>query len=140
MYAAYDKLSEPIKRLVEGLTAIHDGEPVYRGRFGYAARAEGFPRAEHPVVRTHPVTGRKALFVNRNFTTGIKGLNRLESDALLEMLYRHSETPEFQCRFRWQPGSVAFWDNRCAQHHAMWDYFPQRRHGFRVTVKGDRPF
>jgi taurine dioxygenase len=56
------------------------------------------------------------------------------------MLYRHAETPEFQCRFRWQPGSVAFWDNRCAQHHAMWDYFPQRRHGFRVTVKGDRPF
>jgi len=140
MYAAYDKLSPPIKRLVEGLTAIHDGEPVYRGRFGYAATEKGFPKAEHPVVRTHPVTGRKALFVNRNFTTGIKGLSRLESDALLEMLYRHCETPEFQCRFRWQPGSVAFWDNRCAQHHAMWDYFPQRRHGYRVTVKGDRPF
>ena len=87
-----------------------------------------------------PVTGKKALFVNRNFTTGIKGLSKLESDALLEMLYRHCETPEFQCRFRWQPNSVAFWDNRSAQHHAMWDYFPQRRHGYRVTVKGDRPF
>ena len=87
-----------------------------------------------------PITGKKALFVNRNFTTGLKGLSPLESDALLEMLYRHAETPEFQCRFRWQAGSVAFWDNRCAQHHAMWDYFPQRRHGYRVTVKGDRPF
>jgi alpha-ketoglutarate-dependent taurine dioxygenase len=141
MYAAYDKLSPAIRRLVEGLTAIHDGEPVYRGRFGHQdARGKAFPRAEHPIVRTHPVTGRKALFVNRNFTTAINGLSRLESDALLEMLYRHCETPEFHCRFRWQPGSVAFWDNRCAQHHAMWDYFPQRRHGYRVTVKGDRPF
>jgi taurine dioxygenase len=141
MYAAYDKLSPPIQRLVEGLVAVHDGEPVYRGRFGWKdARGAEFPRAEHPVVRTHPVTGRKALFVNRNFTTAIKGLSRLESAALLEMLYRHCETPEFQCRFRWQPGSVAFWDNRSAQHHAMWDYFPQRRHGYRVTVKGDRPF
>jgi len=141
MYAAYDKLSPPIRRLVEGLVAVHDGEPVYRGRFGWKdARGGEFPRAEHPVVRTHPVTGRKALFVNRNFTTAIKGLSRLESAALLEMLYRHCETPEFQCRFRWQPDSVAFWDNRSAQHHAMWDYFPQRRHGYRVTVKGDRPF
>jgi taurine dioxygenase len=140
MYAAYDKLSGPIKGLVEGLTAIHDGEPVYRGRFGYDGGGKAFPKAEHPVVRTHPVTGRKALFVNRNFTTGIKGLSRLESDALLEMLYRHIETPEFQCRFRWQPNSVAFWDNRSVQHHAMWDYFPQARHGHRVTVKGDRPF
>jgi taurine dioxygenase len=141
MYAAYDKLSPPIQRLVEDLVAVHDGEPVYRGRFGWKdARGGEFPRAEHPVVRTHPVTGRKALFVNRNFTTAIKGLSRLESAALLEMLYRHCETPEFQCRFHWQPDSVAFWDNRSAQHHAMWDYFPQRRHGFRVTVKGDRPF
>ena len=141
MYAAYDKLSPAIQRLVEGLTAVHDGEPVYRGRFGYKnARGQDFPKAEHPVVRTHPVTGRKALFVNRNFTTGIKGLTALESEALLQMLYRHCETPEFQCRFRWQKNSVAFWDNRSAQHHAMWDYFPQRRHGYRVTVKGDRPF
>ena len=141
MVAAYDTLSPPIQRLCEGLVAVHDGEPVYRGRFGYKdARGRDFPKAEHPVVRTHPVTGRKALFVNRNFTTGIKGLSKLESDALLEMLYRHCETPEFQCRFRWQKNSVAFWDNRSAQHHAMWDYFPQRRHGYRVTVKGDRPF
>jgi taurine dioxygenase len=140
MYAAYDRLSPPIRTLVDGLTATHDGEPVYRGRFGYAPTEKGFPRAEHPVVRTHPVTGKKALFVNGNFTTRINGLGRLESDALLAMLCRHAETPEFHCRFRWQPNSVAFWDNRCVQHHAMWDYFPQRRHGYRVTIEGDRPF
>ena len=92
------------------------------------------------MVRTHPVTGRKALYVNRNFTTHIAGLRKHESDALLEMLYRHSETPEFQCRFAWQPNSIAFWDNRAAMHHAMWDYFPHKRLGYRVTVKGDKPF
>ena len=90
-------------------------------------------------MRTHPVSGRKALFVNRTFTTRIVQLSRSESAAVLSFLYQHVETPEFQCRFRWQVNSVAFWDNRCAQHHAMWDYFPQRRHGHRVTVKGDRP-
>jgi alpha-ketoglutarate-dependent taurine dioxygenase len=140
MYQAYETLSPPIKVLIEGLTATHDGEPVYRGRFGYSGGDKGFPRAQHPVVRTHPVTGRKALFVNGNFTTRIDGLSKLESDALLRMLCCHAETPEFQCRFRWRENSVAFWDNRCVQHHAMWDYFPQRRHGYRVTVEGDRPF
>jgi taurine dioxygenase len=140
MYAAYDRLSPPIKALIEGLTATHDGEPVYRGRFGYGGGDKGYPTAVHPIVRTHPVTGRKALFVNGNFTTRINGLSKLESEALLTMLCRHAETPEFQCRFRWQENSVAFWDNRCVRHHAMWDYFPQRRHGYRVTIEGDRPF
>ena len=141
MYAAYEQLSEPIRRLLDGLTAIHDSGKAHTWRRKATDRADlAFPSAEHPVVRIHPVTGRKALFVNRGFTTRIVQLRRNESDALLEMLYRHCETPEFQCRFRWQPGSVAFWDNRSAQHHAMWDYFPQRRHGYRVTVKGDRPF
>jgi len=140
MYAAYDRLSDPIKRFIEGLTATHDGEPSYHGRFGHAVPEGGFPRAEHPVVRTHPVTGRKALFVNENFTTRINGLSKLESDALLQMLCRHVETPEFHCRFHWQPNSVAFWDNRCAQHHALWDYYPHRRHGYRIMIKGDRPF
>ncbi len=140
MYAAYDKLSDPVKRLVEGLTAVHDGEHVYRGRYGWDDKGKAFPKAEHPLVRTHPVTGKKALFVNRGFTTRIKELSRLESDALLEMLYRHAETPEFHCRFSWQENSIAFWDNRCVQHHAMWDYYPERRHGHRVTIKGDRPF
>ncbi|MDP1911015.1 MAG: TauD/TfdA family dioxygenase, partial [Hyphomicrobium sp.] len=140
MYRAFETLSAPIQKLCEGLTAIHDGAQVYGGRFGQAPPAGGFPRNEHPVVRTHPVTGRKALYVNRNFTTRIVGLRKPESDALLEMLYRHSETPEFQCRFAWQPNSIAFWDNRAAMHHAMWDYFPHKRLGYRVTVKGDKPF
>jgi Taurine catabolism dioxygenase TauD, TfdA family len=96
--------------------------------------------ARHPVIRTHPVSGRKALFVNSGFTTRIVQLKRPESDAILQFLFRHIETPEFQCRFRWQERSVAFWDNRCVQHHAMWDYFPQRRHGHRVTIRGDKPF
>ncbi len=140
MYAAYDALSEPMKKMLEGLTAIHDGEHVYRGRYGYDDSGRTYPRSEHPVVRTHPVTRRKGLFVNRGFTTRIKQLKRPESDAVLEMLYRHIETPEFHCRFQWRPNSIAFWDNRCAQHHAVWDYFPNRRHGYRVTVRGDRPF
>ena len=140
MYAAYDALSAPMKSLVEGLTAWHDGEHVYRGRYGVKDEGKTFPKAEHPVVRTHPVSGRKGLFVNRGFTTRIAQLTRPESDALLEFLYQHIETPEFHCRFRWQVNSVAFWDNRCVQHHAMWDYFPQRRHGHRVTIRGDQPF
>ncbi|CAN5888061.1 TauD/TfdA family dioxygenase [soil metagenome] len=140
MYRAYETLSAPIQRLCEGLVAVHDGAQVFGGRFGLAPKAGGFPRSEHPVVRSHPVTGRKALYVNRNFTTHLVGLGKAESAALLEMLYRHSETPEFQCRFAWQPNSIAFWDNRAAMHHAMWDYFPHRRLGYRVTVKGDKPF
>ena len=93
-------------------------------REGVADKAS-YPRAEHPVVRTHPVTGRKALYVNRGFTTRILGIPRDESDGILGWLYQHMENPLFQCRFRWQPNSVAFWDNRCAQHRAMWDYWPQ---------------
>jgi taurine dioxygenase len=139
MYAAYDALSEPMKRLLEPLTAMHEGEHVYRGRYGMDETGKVYPKAEHPVVRTHPVSGRKALYVNRGFTTRIVQLKRHESDAVLQLLYRHIETPEFQCRFRWRVNSVAFWDNRCVQHHAMWDYYPQRRHGHRVTIKGDRP-
>ena len=140
MYAAYAALSEPLQRLLEGMTAIHDGEHVFRRRYGVDDRGKEFPRAEHPVIRTHPVTGRKALFVNRGFTTRIVQLKRPESAAILEMLYRHIETPEFHCRFKWWPGSVAFWDNRCVQHHAMWDYYPLRRYAHRVTVCGDKPF
>ena len=140
MYAAYEALSEPMKRFLEPLTAMHEGEHVYRGRYGVNDTGKIFPKAEHPVIRTHPVSGRKALFVNGGFTTRIKQLARPESDALLHFLFRHVETPEFHCRFRWQVNSVAFWDNRCVQHHAMWDYYPQRRHGHRVTIKGDRPF
>ena len=140
MYAAYEALSEPMKRFLEPLTAMHEGEHVYRGRYGVDDTGKTFPKAEHPVVRTHPVSGRKALYVNSGFTTRIVQLERPESDALLQFLYRHVETPEFHCRFRWQVNSIAFWDNRCMQHHAMWDYYPQRRHGHRVTIRGDKPF
>ena len=140
MYAAYDALSDPMKRLLESFTAFHEGEHVFRGRYGVKDDGKVFPKAEHPVIRTHPVSGRKALFVNRGFTTRIVQLKRAESDAILQMLYRHVETPEFHCRFRWRERSIAFWDNRCVQHHAMWDYYPQRRHAHRVTVKGDKPF
>ena len=140
MYAAFEALSPPMRTMLSGLTAVHDGEGLYRGRYGTDDRGRVYPRAEHPVVRTHPVTGRQALFVNSFFTTRILGLHKAESDALLAFLFRHIETPEFQCRFRWAPGSVAFWDNRAAQHHALWDYFPHTRTGTRVTVAGDRPF
>ena len=140
MYAAYESLSDHMKRFLEGLTAMHEGEHVYRGRYGVKDDDRTFPKAEHPVIRTHPVSGRTALFVNRGFTTRIGQLTRAESDAVLQFLFRHVETPELHCRFRWQEHSIAFWDNRCVQHHAMWDYYPARRHGHRVTIKGDTPF
>jgi len=143
MYAAYEALSEPLKRFLAELTAIHDSAKAHGGyykRDGSEGRELKFPRSEHPVVRTHPVTGRKALYVNRGFTTEIPQLKRGESDALLEMLYRHVENPGLHCRFKWQAGSVALWDNRTTQHHALWDYYPLRRYGHRVTICGDKPF
>jgi taurine dioxygenase len=142
MYAAYDALSDRMKAYLEGLTALHDGEPQYRGRYadkGVDDVGKVYPRASHPVVRTHPDTGRKCLFVNPIFTMRINGVPRVESDAILRMLFEHCASEDFQVRFRWQPGSVAFWDNRCAQHLAIWDYYPHVRSGFRVTIKGDRP-
>ncbi len=142
MYAAYDALSEPMKAFLAGLTAIHTSTQVYGARSARPTRPgeKEFPSAEHPVIRTHPVTKRKALFVNRGFTTRIRGVTREESRALLDFLFVHCASPEFQCRFRWQQNSVAFWDNRCVQHHAVWDYFPATRHGYRVTIQGDRPY
>lgn len=143
MYAAYDALSDSMRDFLAGLTALHDGGPRYRETNRVEGRDDDgrtFPRHEHPVVRTHPVTGRKALFVNPIFTQHIVGLTPGESRAVLGMLFEHVAQPRFQCRFRWERNSIAFWDNRCVQHHAMWDYFPQTRSGWRVTVKGDRPF
>ena len=140
MYLAFETLSKPMQTLLLGLTATHDGENLYRGRYTCDDAHRTYPRATHPVIRTHPVTGRQALFVNSFFTTRINELTKPESDALLAFLFRHIETPEFSCRFRWQQNSVAFWDNRSAQHHALWDYFPHTRSGTRVTISGDRPF
>ncbi len=141
MYAAYEALSDRMKAYLDGLVAVHDGEESYRGTYAnYGIQdKQTYPRAEHPVVRTHPVTGKKALYVNRGFTKRILGISRDESDGILRYLYDHMENELFQCRFRWQPNSIAFWDNRCVQHRAMWDYWPATRSGHRVTVKGDRP-
>jgi taurine dioxygenase len=141
MYAAYDALSDRMKAYLEGMLAVHDGEDVYRGmyaNYGVADRP-AYPRAEHPVVRTHPVTGKRALYVNRGFTRRLLGVPRDESDGVLRYLYEHMENPLFQCRFRWSENAIAFWDNRCTQHRAMWDYWPHTRAGNRVTVKGERP-
>jgi taurine dioxygenase len=142
MYAAYEALSPAIQRFLQGLTATHDGGPYYRSvntRIGRDDGGRTYPHAEHPVIRTHPESGRKALFVNKMFTTQINGLSQAESDALLRFLFEHAARPEFQVRFRWEKNSIAFWDNRCVQHQAIWDYWPQTRSGYRVTIKGDRP-
>ncbi len=139
-YAAYDALSPAMQAFLETCTAMHESRKSANHQYREPAADQKFPEAEHPVVRTHPDTGRKALFVNRGFTTRIVQLSPKESDAVLNMLFDHAEQPRFVCRFKWQSNSVAFWDNRAVQHQAMWDYFPQRRFGHRVTVCGDKPF
>jgi taurine dioxygenase len=131
MYAAYDALSDRMKDYLEGLTATHDGKLAF-GRFDPDGK---YPVAVHPVVRTHPVTGRKVLFVNKGFTSHINEVPPAESDALLRFLFEHVQNAYFQVRFRWEPHSVAFWDNRCTQHLAIWDYYPQVRSGFRVQIE-----
>jgi taurine dioxygenase len=141
-YAAYEALSPRLKTSLEGLTAFHDGGPSYRrtnAKLGIPDTGKVYPSANHPVVRAHPVTGRKALYVNRGFTIRINELPEDEGGALLDFLIEHSTKPDFQVRFRWRANSVAFWDNRAVQHRAIWDYFPHVRSGFRVTIKGDRP-
>ena len=142
MYGAYDALSEPVKRMLHGLTATHESEHIYRGRYADRGRKDvdiDCPSAVHPVVRTHPDTGRKALFVNRTFTTRINELSAAESDAVLTMLFEQAEHINHQIRFRWTLNDMAFWDNRCCMHRAIWDYWPEERKGRRVTIKGDRP-
>ncbi len=142
MYAAYESLSDRMKTFLEGLTAIHDGGPYYRDvnrLIGREDDGRAYPSAEHPVVRTHPVTGRKSLFVNQMFTARIVDLPARESESVLDFLFGHVKRPDFQCRFRWRENSVAFWDNRCTQHHAIWDYWPEIRTGYRVTIRGERP-
>jgi taurine dioxygenase len=142
MYAAYEALSDAMQRLLSGLTAFHDG-----GGFRAIARndaqkkdLEGRQNAVHPVVRTHPVTGRKALFVNSVFTKGIVGMKSAESRALLGFLTEHLSAPDFTCRFRWRKDSLAMWDNRCTQHRVLADALPEYRRMERVTLIGDAPF
>jgi taurine dioxygenase len=141
--AAYDALTPAFQNFLAGLTATHSGDRPYRRTnilLGIDDRNRVFPQAVHPVVRTHPVTKRKALYVNETFTVKINELSDDESRSVLAFLYAHATKPAFQVRFSWQPHSVAFWDNRAVQHIAIWDYFPQVRSGYRVTIKGDRPF
>lgn len=142
MVAAYQGLAPTLRERIDGLVAVHD----FTHSFGAAMNAdqlaksrEKFPSVEHPVVRTHPVTGEKAIYVNSVFTSHILGLEQHESDDLLETLYRQAAVPEYQCRFRWQKNSIAFWDNRVVQHYASNDYWPQQRIMERVTVIGERP-
>jgi taurine dioxygenase len=143
MYAAYEGLSDKIRSSLDGLRAVHDFTRTF-GRLmsaeELAKKQQEFPPAEHPVVRTHPETGRMGLYVNAAFTSHIVGLDPTESDRLLDVLYRQATVPEYQCRFRWRPDSVAFWDNRAVQHYAASDYFPHPRLMERVTILGDRPY
>lgn len=142
-YAVYESLSPGFRTYLEGLTATHDGEPTYRHRNrlrGIDDTGKRFPKASHPVVRTHPETGRKGIFVNPNFTTHIDDVPAAESEGILRLLFERFASPEFQVRWRWEPHSIAFWDNRACQHLAVWDYFPHVRSGYRVTINGDRPY
>ena len=142
MYAAYETLPEAVTAKLLTFSALHESAHVYPGRYADRGREDEqirCPQAVHPVVRTHPETQRKALYVNRTFTTRIIELPDKESRALLDSLFDHSERSEFQIRFRWSKNDVAFWDNRCCMHHAIWDYWPEERKGRRVTIRGDRP-
>jgi len=137
MYLAYETLSDGMKALLERLTALHESE-VRAENAGQAAKGEtgGFAvmGTEHPVIRAHPETGRKSLFVNRTYTTRFSGMTAEESRPLLEFLFQHATQPEFITRLRWAPGTVTFWDNRCTQHRPLNDYHGQRREMHRVTI------
>jgi len=146
MYLAYETLSPGMRRLLYGLTGVNssaraDVSKTREDRMKDGARKD-VPRecvAEHPVVRTHSETGRKALYVNRGHTARFSGMSEAESAPLLDYLFAHQTRPEFTCRFRWEIGSLALWDNRCAQHYPLNDYHGHRRVMERVTLAGDRP-
>ncbi len=142
MAAAYAGLSPAMKDWICGLTAVHDIARVFAGRLGQTPEDlhAKYPPQEHPVVRTHPETGLRGLYVNTAFTSHIKGLSTKESEWLLTHLYAQATLPEHQCRFRWAVNSIAFWDNRASQHYAASDYFPAVRVMERVTIAGDRPY
>lgn len=145
-YAAYEGLSDTMQRLLDGLVGINssaraDVSKTREDRIHSNGRRDAPQEylVEHPVVRTHPETGRRALYVNVAHTAGIKGMTEEESAPLLEFLFRHQVKPEFTCRFSWQPDSIAFWDNRCTQHNPVNDYHGFRRIMHRITLRGDRP-
>jgi len=143
MACAYDNLPAELRDRIDGMRAVHSFVHV----FGYGMSSEKrermleqFPPVEHPVVRTHPETGRKTLFVNSFFTESIVGLDDVESEWLLDRLALQAMHPEWQVRLHWEPGTVAMWDNRATQHYASSDYYPRRRVMERVSIKGDRPY
>lgn len=145
--AAYEGLSEPVRQFVDGLTAIHDGTRSFGKLLKIVGKGEWdgetfteLVEVEHPVVRTHPETGRRNLFVNPGFTQRIKGLTARESEAILQFLYRHMTTPEYVVRYRWEEGDLGFWDNRTTMHYAIRDYGEAHRVIQRVTIRGDKPY
>ena len=147
MYAAYDQLPDDLKAKLEGMRAVHsievfDASQNYDNAKDKAALSEilkKYPPQSHPIIRTHPVTGRKALFVNSTFTQHIEGLDAAASETLLQALYDVVKLPEVQVRFSWTKGAVAVWDNRATQHYAVADYWPQYRRMHRITINGDKP-
>jgi taurine dioxygenase len=147
-YAAYEALSDGMKRMLAGLRAVHSDRKVAGPRAGMNARRSTKVREDadwretvstHPVVRSHPETGRKLLFVNASYTIGFEGMTEAESTPLLNYLLEHGHRPEFTCRFRWRPGSIAFWDNRSTKHIAVHDAGPHRRLMRRIQIAGDKP-
>lgn len=138
--ALYESFSDTMKNFLRSLKARHSGDLPWRK--GYkSVDPKQYPRNLHPVVRTHPLTGRDALYVNSGFTDRIWDMEEWESDNLLKGLFdKIAYSVEFQCRVRWEPNTVTFWDNRTVQHHACWDYFPEKREGWRVTTTGERPY
>ena len=142
MYMAYDTLSDKMKIFLGDLNAVHESEHFYKDRYennDVKDKNKKYPSASHPIVRTHPITKKKALYVNKFFTTRVEGLNIEESKLILNFLFQHCEKTDFQIRYRWNKNDMAFWDNRCTLHKAIWDYHPMERKGRRVTIKGDKP-
>jgi len=141
-YRAYETLSEGMRRLLDGLIGVNESAKADATRTREDGKDGTVKKrfvAEHPVVRTHPETGRRALYVNIGHTTRFAGMTEAESAPLLGFLFQHQIRPEFTCRFSWRPGSIAFWDNRCAQHYPINDYHGYRRVMHRVTLAGDKP-